>query len=224
MEQWDPCAAVAARLLPHSGVSQAGDGAHDLDHIGRVWTNAFGIAAAEGVETEAEREDLAASVMLHDCVAVAKNDPRRSQASRLAAAQAELVLAAQSWPQDRVAGITHAICAHSFSAGIAPQSRIARILQDADRLDAIGMIGVARCFYTAGRMGSALYNPEDPRAERRSLDDRAYALDHFRAKLLHLQEGFQTATGRALAAARTQLIADFMAAFEAELGMPAARV
>ena len=66
----------------------------------------------------------------------------------------------------------------------------AKTLQDADRLDAIGMLGVARCFYVAGRMGSALYDPLDPHASERPLDDRRYALDHFRAKLLKLASGF----------------------------------
>ena len=114
--------------------------------------------------------------------------------------------------------MSHAIAAHSFSAGIPPETLHARVLQDADRLDAIGMIGVARCFYTAGRMGSALYHPQDPRAESRSLDDAAYALDHFRAKLLRLADGFQTPAGAAIAQDRTAAIAGFMAAFEDEIG------
>ena len=94
------------------------------------------------------------------------------------------------------------------------------VVQDADRLDAIGAIGIARCFYTAGRMGSLLYDPEDPRAEHRALDDARYAIDHFRAKLLKLQDGFQTSTGAAMARQRTDLLAGFLAQFEAELGLP----
>lgn len=92
------------------------------------------------------------------------------------------------------------------------------MLQDADRLDAIGMIGVARCFYTAGRMGSALYNTEDPRALHRNLDDAAFALDHFRTKLLRLGEGFQTPGGTAMAQERTRRITEFMVLFETEIG------
>lgn len=217
---WEPCAAVAQQLLPHAGVTHADDGAHDLAHLVRVWTNAFRIAAAEGMRDAAALEDLAASVLLHDCVSVAKNSPERPMASRLAASRAEAVLAEQNWPAERVKGVAHAIAAHSFSAGIRPETQLAKILQDADRLDAIGMIGVARCFYTAGRMGSALYHPRDPRAEARTLEDSTYALDHFRAKLLHLQDGFQTASGAAIAARRTQRIAAFMAEFESELGLP----
>ena len=123
------------------------------------------------------------------------------------------------WERSRIEAVAHAIEAHSFSAGIAPVTVEARILQDADRLEAIGAIGVARCFYTAGRMGSALYDRDDPRGERRGYDDRAFAIDHFRTKLLTLEGGFQTATGARLARERTQFLADFLAAFEGEIGL-----
>jgi len=190
------------------------DGAHDLAHLRRVWVNAFAIAAQEGGADAV----LAASVLLHDCVAVEKNSPLRAQASRLASARAVEILTGLGWQAEDIAAAAHAIAAHSFSAEIAPQTLHARVLQDADRLDAIGMIGVARCFYTAGRMGSALYHPEDPRADHRDLNDAAYALDHFRAKLLRLADGFQTVTGAAIARDRTAAMAGFMAAFEAEIG------
>ena len=76
-------------------------------------------------------------------------------------------------------------------------------------MDAIGFTGIARCFYTAGRMGSSLYEPSDPRAERRALNDAAFALDHFSAKLLTLTEGFKTATGRLFAAQRHEAVRSF---------------
>ena len=189
------------------------DGAHDLAHIRRVWANARRIAAEEG----GDMETLAAAVLLHDCVHVEKSSPLRGQASRLAAERAAEILRGIGWDADRVARIAHAIAAHSFSAGITPESLEARVLQDADRLDAIGYIGIARCFYTGGRMGSALYHPDDPTAAGRGLDDRAYALDHFRAKLLKLAEGFQTATGARMAVERTAVLARFVEGFEAEI-------
>jgi uncharacterized protein len=170
-------------------------------------------AAEEGGETDI----LLAATLLHDCVAVEKNSALRPRASRLSATRAGEILGGLGWPPARIARVTHAIAAHSFSAGIAPESLEARILQDADRLDAIGCIGIARCFYTAGRMGSALYHPRDPSASFRNLDDAAYAFDHFRAKLLGLHDGFQTAAGARMAAERTRRLADFVAEFEAEI-------
>ena len=92
-----------------------------------------------------------------------------------------------------------------------------RILQDADRLDAIGAIGVARCFYVAGRMGSALYDPDDFDASRRAVDDRHYAIDHFKAKLFPVAEGFRTGAGRAIAAERAAVMRRFIDQFRSEV-------
>ncbi len=187
---------LAARLLPHGDDND--DGSHDAAHTVRVFRNAMRIHETEGGDARI----LAAAVLLHDCVAVEKNAPERSKASRLSADRAEGILGAMGWDKDDVEAVSHAIVAHSFSANIAPESLEAKILQDADRLDAIGMMGAARCFYIAGRMGSHLYDPIDPLAKDRSLDDRRFAIDHFSTKLFKLADGFQTKTGRALASAR----------------------
>ncbi len=206
-----PFQSLAETLLPH--IDDAGDGSHDIAHLIRVYRNARAIAAKE----DGDPALLAAAVLLHDCVYVEKSDPRRAQASRLAAAKAGQVLAAMGWTPARVAAVTHAIETHSFSAGLKPQSLEARILQDADRLDAIGVIGAARCFYLAGRMGSALYDPADPEALNRPLDDRAFAIDHFKTKLLRLSSGFQTVTGAGLAALRHQRLEQLLADFLSEI-------
>ncbi|ART63098.1 HD domain-containing protein [Kushneria marisflavi] len=190
------------------------DGAHDLAHLVRVWRNVQRIAAEEG----GDRELLLAATVLHDGVHVAKNDSRRSQASRLAAEQARKILSSLGWQTSRIDMVAHAIEAHSFSARIAPQTLEARVLQDADRLDALGALGVARCFYTAGQMGNALYDPFDPQAHERALDDQRFTLDHFKTKLLTLREGFQTATGQQLAAQRHARLLAFREALLEEIG------
>jgi uncharacterized protein len=179
-----------------------------------VWRNAARIAATEPA---CNTELLAASVILHDCVAVEKNSPLRPKASRLAAARAREIMADLGWPPPRLDELAHAIEAHSFSAGIPPRTLEARILQDADRLDAIGAIGVARCFYVGGRMGSALYDPADLDATGRALDDRRYAYDHFAAKLFRLADGFLTAEGQRIAADRIAAMQQFVDAFRAEV-------
>jgi uncharacterized protein len=151
-------------------------------------------------------------------VAVEKNSPQRSQASRLAATHARGILAELGWDQARIDRTAHAIEAHSFSAAIAPETTEARVLQDADRLDAIGAIGIARCFYVAGRMGSSLYDPDDPSAVNRALDDRSFAVDHFGTKLFKVAENFQTKAGQALAEQRTRTMRDFVQALLKEIG------
>jgi uncharacterized protein len=190
------------------------DGSHDLSHIVRVWRNALRIALTEpGCDTEV----LLAAVILHDCVAVEKSSPLRAQASRLSAARAREIVTPLAWAPARLDGMAHAIETHSFSASLVPETPEAKILQDADRLDAIGAMGVARCFHVGGRMGGALYHPGDPRGEVRPLDDRAYALDHFPAKLFKVAEGFLTAEGQRMAAARATLMTNFVTAFRAEI-------
>ncbi|HEY4043886.1 MAG TPA: HD domain-containing protein [Rhodopila sp.] len=207
-------AGLAQRLL--AGLDAPGDdGSHDRSHLLRVAQNAMDIAAAE---RGCDLRVLTAAIVLHDCVAVEKNSRQRSQASRLAAAEARMILTVIGWQADWIDQAAHAIEAHSFSAGIVPETLEARILQDADRLDAIGAIGIARCFYVAGRMRSSLYDPADPSAAHRALDDGAFALDHFGAKLFQVAKNFQTESGQALAAARTRTMRDFVAALLNEIG------
>lgn len=188
---------LAEALLPHA--FDIRDGAHDEAHLVRVWRNVAAIRSQEGGETEV----LLAATLLHDCVWIDKTSPERPLASRKAAAKARKVLAPLGWTQDRIDQIAHAIEAHSFSAGIAPVTLEARILQDADRLDAMGFIGVARCLYLAGQRGAALYHPTEPSAEVRALDDAQFALDHFQTKLLHLGDHMQTKTGQIMAQERS---------------------
>jgi uncharacterized protein len=206
-----PFRELASQLLPPRSGS---DGAHDSSHLTRVWRNVKTIQREEGGDLEI----LAAAVLLHDCVDVAKNSPLRSQASRLAANEATARLSAIGWNEKRIGWVAGAIVSHSYSAGVAPTTLEGSILQDADRLDAIGYTGIARCFYTAGRMGSALYELSDPRGEQRALNDAAFALDHFPAKLLNLAEGFRTVAGRTLAAQRHEVVLGFYLGMVAEAG------
>ena len=209
-----PLISLTAGLLPHA-LEISDDGAHDLAHLQRVWHNVRTLHEAEGGDLEV----LLAAVLLHDCVAVEKNSPLRSQASRLAAEKASSVLAELNWPSDKIASVGHAIEAHSFSANITPLTLEAKIVQDADRLDSLGMLGVARTFYIAGRMGSALYDPQDPQAKHRDYDDKRFCLDHFQTKLLHLADGFQTVAGQRLAQIRHQRLKGFMEQFMEEIGI-----
>ncbi|WP_375228156.1 HD domain-containing protein [Roseobacter sp. S98] len=207
-----PFQKLANDLLPlvSDGVD---DAAHDAAHLVRVWDNVRAISAKEGGTLKV----LAAATLLHDCVNVPKDSPERPVASRLAADKAAGILHRCGWCDITIAAVTHAIEAHSFSAQIRPVSTEARILQDADRLDAIGYTGVARCFYVSGRLGRALYDPEDPDASNRDLNDLKFAIDHFRSKLLKLSGSFQTETGQALAKARHGVVEDFLNGFLAEV-------
>ena len=204
---FSPQEALASALLPFS--SDGDDGSHDVAHILRVFKNALRIQKEEGGDIRL----LSAAVLLHDCISVEKNSPLRAQASRLAAERAAVILKKLDWNDRDIEAVAHAITTHSFSANVAPETLEAKILQDADRLDAIGMVGAARCFYIAGRLGSGLYDPLDPRAKARDFDDKRFAIDHFQTKLFKLADGFQTATGRKLARERHERLHQFLEMF-----------
>jgi uncharacterized protein len=211
-----PAAELAAwkpRLAALAAGAAGGDGAHDAHHLERVWRNAQALLARH---PQADALTVMAACYLHDLVNLPKHDPARAQASRRSAQLARHQLAWMGFPSDRLDGVAHAIEAHSFSAAIAPETIEAKIVQDADRLDALGAVGLARMFYTAGRMGSALAHGDDPLAERRALDDRANALDHIEAKLATLPGTMQTAAGRALGERRLETLLAFRADFARE--------
>jgi uncharacterized protein len=209
--------AAAARYRAHvAQVWAAGpaDGAHDLGHLARVWANARTIALDEpGVDLSV----LEAAVWFHDLVNLPKNSPDRAKASQLSADAAVAFLTTDGFAPEKLAAVAHAITAHSFSAGIAAQTVEARILQDADRLDALGAIGIARMFVIAGQMGGGMVDPDDPMALRRPLDDRRFALDHLQTKLLKLPEMMQTRMGRILAEERAEWTMSFRTRLLAEM-------
>jgi uncharacterized protein len=193
----------------------ATDGAHDLGHLDRVWKSCRLIAMDEpGADTDV----LAAAAYFHDAVNLPKDSPDRAVASRLSADLAVRELAVLGFDAGKLPMVHHAIAAHSFSARIAPETVEARILQDADRLEALGAIGLARMFMVAGQMGGGLFDPVDPMALHRPLDDRRFALDHLEVKLFGLVETMRTATGRAIAAERAEWMHSFRTRLLSEIG------
>lgn len=195
-----------------------GDSAHDVSHIRRVRATALRLFREEGAIGDGGA--LEAAAILHDFVHIEKTDPRRSQASRLAAEAVAPLLAEAGFTPAQIATAQHAIEAHSWSAGIPPRTLEARILRDADRLDAIGAIGVARCLAVSGRLRQHLYHPDDPHALERPLDDTHHCYDHFATKLYHLAEGLSTAAAQAEGAKRVARMKAFWADLFDEAGEP----
>jgi uncharacterized protein len=193
------------------------DGSHDPGHFRRVWKLARYINMEEG--EPADYLILLASAYFHDLVCLPKNHPGRSNASRLSAERAVLLLEEhwEDFPREKIEGVRHAIHAHSFSARVLAETAEAKILQDADRMEALGAIGLARVFYTAGQMNQLLFDDEDPLAERRQPDDQRFSLDHFQVKLLRLLATMNTATGRRLAESNAEYLREFLTKIGAEI-------
>ncbi len=190
------------------------DPAHDLAHVRRVVDNARRIAMAEN----ANLAIVLPAAWLHDCVSLPKNHPDRHLASRQAAAMATDFLRAQGTDDALLPAIGHAIEAHSFSAGIPPTTLDAKVVQDADRLDALGAIGTARCLLTGGAIGRPLYAPDDPFCDRREPDDAHFCIDHFYRKLFTIADTLHTASARQAASGRLTFMRQYLTQLGHEIG------
>lgn len=191
------------------------DPAHDLAHLDRVWVNARAMA-----DEQIDRSVLLAACYLHDLVNLPKDSPDRHLASRQSAAESEPILAELGVSPAQISATQHAIAAHSYSANINPETPEARVLRDADRLDALGAIGIARTFSVSGALGRVLYDPADPFADTRPLDDLRFSLDHWKVKLLNLPDEMLTDTGRRIARQRADRMIRFLEEFGDEIGHP----
>ena len=201
-------------IIPHLDTS---DLAHDLLHLERVYKWSIHLAKMEGQDT-----DIAGAVaLLHDIVNIPKESDLRSSASELSAIFGVSFLEKSGYNSTEIATITDAIHTCSWSKGRTPNSIYGAILQDADRLDAIGAIGIMRNMACAQAMHSrgsngAFYNNLDPIGKSdRILNDKNFAIDHFFCKLLHLQDTMHTNTAKQEAERRHQ----FLQTFLDELGM-----
>ena len=210
--------AALATLLAEARARDAAaarDVTHDVAHLLRV---AHGTLLLGGDSID-PREAVAAA-LLHDAVNPPKNSPERALASQRSATFARERLPALGFAPEAVERIAAAIRDHSFSRGAVPESPLGRALQDADRLEALGAIGLLRCVSTGVRMGGEWFHGEDPWATGRALDDARYSVDHFFTKLLQLPATMCTEAGRAEAERRADFLRAFLAQLGAELGSP----
>lgn len=189
------------------------DPAHDFLHFQRVVALAKRICQIEGGKAEV----VIPAAWLHDFVIVPKNSPLRNQASRLSAEKAMEYLKSVNYPEEHYAEIAHAIEGHSFSANIEVRTLEARIVQDADRLDGLGAIGIARCFAVAGMLRRSFYQQEDPFCERRPADDAQFTIDHFYKKLFKTAETLKTPAGRKEGQRRMQIMQRYLQDLKGEI-------
>lgn len=194
--------------------TQACDTAHDYSHLCRVASNALLIARSEGGNLEI----LLAAALLHDIKSLPKNHPEARLSSSYSAKHAGHILQGFGFSRVHQSAVEEAILCHSFSARFLPRTLEAKILQDADRLDSLGAVGIARLFAVSGSIQTALYCPQDPMGRAgRSLDDKRYAVDHFFQKIFKMATTLWTQTGKDLALARVEVMKQYLDVFEREI-------
>jgi uncharacterized protein len=190
------------------------DPAHDFYHIMRVYKNAETIGRHERTNMDV----LLPAVLLHDLVMHPKGSAKSSKSSDESADLAEDILQSYGYPQDEINQIGYCIRMHSYSKKFVPASFEGKILQDADRLDALGAIGIARTFSVGGSENRKLYNANDPfYRTTRDLDDKQWTLDHFQTKLLKLENSMHTKTGKKMAQERTRFMLLFIRQLQKEI-------
>lgn len=210
--------AALSALFSHARALLDDDPGHDIEHCLRVagWTLRCGAG-------EIDVAEAIAAALLHDVVNVPKDDPRRAEASALSAIEARPILAAFGFDAAAVDRIAEAIEDHSYSRGATPRSALGRALQDADRLESLGVLAVFRTLSTGTRMGSRYFDGQDPWAEHRPLDDMRFAVDHFFTKVLRLPATMQTDVGRREARRRAAVLERILDDLAEELGRPRPR-
>ena len=212
-------AQLLALVEPHL---PPGELAHDREHLLRVMDWAMRLAPEAGAD-----HDLAgATALVHDLAFIPKDSPERALGGERAAVAAPAVLAAAGYHPVAISAISEAVRTSSWSRGLAPTNALGVVLQDADRLDALGAVGLLRTaacgqFMSCAERPGRFYDPGDPLAAGgRPLDDRCQVVDHLYAKLLRLADGMHLSSARAEAARRTGFLRTFLMELAAELGSP----
>jgi uncharacterized protein len=191
--------------------------AHDFQHILRVYKNAEMISRQEdGVDLDI----VLAAALLHDLVVYPKGSSKTINSADDSADVAKKILFEyKKYPIEKIEKVADTIRTHSYSKKLIPSTLEGKILQDADRLDAIiGAIGIARTFSVGGSENRSLYNPADPFCEsERRLDDAQWTLDHIKKKLMILKNSMHTKTAKKLAEQRTEFMELFLNQLRKEL-------
>lgn len=210
-EDFDP----APWLDEISSLYRKADPAHDFSHILRVYR----MARIIGLEEKADMSVLLPAALFHDLGSKKGAGLERGQSGQAATSPMVSFLQGKGLDQDKIERVLYAVDVHSFSLRVLPATLEARILQDADRLDAMGAIGIARLFVTGGALGRMMYHLQDPFCREREPDDGRWNLDHFYQKLLKLESGMHTAAAKRLAARRAQVLKQYLLDLEEEIGI-----
>lgn len=189
------------------------DPAHDWPHIGRVAATAKKLADGQKVNLEC----ILAAVYCHDLVNLPKNHPDRSRASELAAEKAEPMLRECGFTEEEIKIVKAAVIEHSFSRGLKPSCLESAIVQDSDRLDSLGAIGILRCASVNTLLKSKYYDPFDPFASDRELNDKEFMVDHYYVKLFKLPDLMATEMGRKEGYLRVEYMKTFLARLGKEI-------
>lgn len=190
---------------------------HSFDHVLRVYALAEKLAKKEGADLGIVR----AAALLHDAHGASQDQaaerPEHHERSALFAGE---TLEKEGWPKERIEAVQHCIRSHRFRAGAEPETIEAKVLFDADKLDAIGAIGAARALAYAVQAGQPLHAEPSEKFEKtlEAEPGEAYTAYHeFLFKLSRIRSKMYTPSGKAMAAARHEYLEGFFKQLRAEV-------
>ncbi len=185
-------------------------GSHEFSHVERVYR----LAIKLGKNEKADLDIIKAAALLHDIARMDEENGKIKCHAEEGAKIARKILEKTDFPKEKIKGVCEAIRLHRFSRGLKAETKEARIIQDADRLDAIGAIAIARVFAYGGKTNRPIHS--DTAKPRKHYDGSASesSFVHFYEKILKINpESFNTKTGRKIATRRYNFVKLFMKEF-----------
>ncbi|NEU55320.1 HD domain-containing protein [Halorussus sp. MSC15.2] len=206
---------VSASESSRGSSERSSDGvspAHDWHHVERVAR----IAETLTEEYDADEDVLFAAVWLHDIGRAREDRGEIDDHAEWGAREAGEILRDLGADAETVEAVQHCVRAHRYSNDVEPETREAEILSDADNLDALGAVGIARCFSYGGELGSPIHDPDlPPEADDSPVGETQF--NHLHKKVLALPERMYTEAGREVAEERRAYVAEFAERFEREV-------
>lgn len=178
---------------------------HDKYHVERVYNLAVRLAQAEG----ADLDTVKAAALLHDIARAMEDEGSIDDHASEGAKIARKILKETDFPKNRIDDVIHCIETHRFRNNLTPKSLEAKILQDADRLDIIGAIGIARVFARGGWSNKPIHDPSVP--PKAKYDGKSESsVNHIHEKLLNIKSTMNTETARKMAQDRHKYVEQFL--------------
>jgi len=185
-------------------------GSHAFDHTQRVYNLALKI----GKKEKADLDVIKAAALLHDIARLKEDNKEVECHAERGAEMAEKILKEMNFPENKIKNVVHSIKVHRHSKGLNAETKEAKILQDADRLDALGAITIARMFSTGGKINRPLYKPEVPFGKVHEGYYMESTIHGFYAKILKIKpETFNTQFAKKLARGRYKFVEKFLNQF-----------
>ena len=182
-------------------------GGHGFDHVDRVYRNALKISKDESVDMDIVK----AATLLHDVARMTELKGEVSCHAEEGARMCKDILKKLNFPEEKIEAVSYAISVHRYSSGILPKTKEAEILQDADRLDALGAITIGRIFEFGGKKGRVSYDPTDDMDAEYNTKKGHSSITHFYRKILKITPNkFHTKKAKEIAKGRYDFVKEFV--------------